>query len=135
MTPHRNATTGEVQWVADAATLGPGWDALPMTPSGQPDGWRWDAQAGAWAAQGPRRWRQVDFVRQLLTPAEVLAAETVVPDTPDRQLFRWANSVASRVDVVDLDNGNTIALMQLAVTVGVLTPARAARVLAGLPPE
>jgi hypothetical protein len=131
MMPFRNAS-GEIQFTDAPATLGPGWTALPATPNGLPDGWRWTG--AAWQPIGPRLWRQVEFVRRLLTPAEVLAAETVVPDTTERQLFRWANSVASRVDIVDLDNANTIALIQLAVAVGVLTPARAEQVLAGIEP-
>ncbi len=133
MTVWRHLASGELSQSAASPRPATDWEALPDPPA--ITGWAWDNAARAWVARGPRLWPQVEFARRLFLPAEIVAADLLPADTPERQLFRWANSVASRVAMVNLDDPNTAAFVALAVAVGVLTPARAARVLAGLEPE
>ena len=71
----------------------------------------------------------IDFVA-LWTPAETLA---VMQTTSPEMAVAWAMTLAS--PQIHLDNPLVLAGIALAESLDILTPARAARIRAGLPPE
>jgi hypothetical protein len=77
-----------------------------------------------------RRFTKAEFM-DLWTPAETVA----MMRSPDALLaYFWLRVLASDGDVTMLDS-RTVAGIAQAVTAGILTTARAARIRAGLPPE
>jgi hypothetical protein len=132
----RHTETGAVQIVDSLSGVGEGWEELPPPPA--LDGWRWDNDAEAWVAFGPRVWPLRLFLTVLLTPMEMVSIRTWQPagaPTPDDLTFIWAREVILTLDTVRLDDPNTTAALAMCEARGLLSEARVARILTGLPPE
>lgn len=135
----RHAETGEIQIMASAEAAdeqgyaAPDWQEIAVPPG---DGWRWDSAAETWLPPAPPRiWRPVDFLSALFTPAEVVALDMLPAEPPGAPALRYAVTLAKMVDRVNLDDPATAQLLAMCVAAGVLSEARAARILAALPPQ
>lgn len=129
----RHAENGEIQVVNSAEGYGEDWQEIALPPG---DGWRWDNAAETWLPPlPPRVWRPVDFLAGLFTPEEVVTLDMLPAVPPGAPALRYAVTLAKMVDMVSLDDPTTAQLLAMCVAAGVLSETRAARVLAGLPPE
>jgi hypothetical protein len=125
----RHLETGERQFVAslDGIDLEVWEETAEPVPA--------DLAARAWVVvdgelqPAPRSMPVIDFLL-LWTPAETLA---VMQTTSPMMAVAWSQTLAS--PRINLSDERVIAGAELAVSLGILTEARAARILAGLAPE
>jgi hypothetical protein len=129
----RHADSGEIQIVGSVDGYGEDWLEIAAPPA--VDGWRWNHETQAWQSPPPPRiWQPAAFMGTLFTPAEVVALDRLPADLPAAPALPYAVALAKLARVVNLDDPVTGQLLAMCVAAGVLTQARAARILAGLPP-
>ena len=137
----RNADSGEIQIMpsADVAAAqgyaAPDWVEIDTPPG---DGWTWNNATQAWVAPAPPRlWVLRLFFTTLFTPMEFLTIRQWQPagtPTADDLTFMWAREVILTLPVINLDDSNTTAALAMCQARSLLSEARVARILAGLPP-
>lgn len=126
----RRAADGETQIVASADGYDmEEWELLNVEPPEAPLAAARLLADGAWVPPPPpRRMTYIESLR-LLTTAEIRAAlESTIYDV------RFAVAMAQGAQFVDLDDPLFVLGLGAFVQHGILTAARAARVLTGLPP-
>lgn len=126
----KHKTTGEVQFVASLGGIDPGVWAVTAEPV--PGDLASKAYRGVAGVPVPVVSRRLSFLNYLLlwTPAEVAGVRAAASDD-----LQYLFELARAAPEIDLDAAPVIQGVTLAVQLEILTEARAARILAGLPPE
>lgn len=96
---------------------------------------RWDTSRRTFV-DAPREFELRRFLTELLTPMEFLTLRQWAPTgtpTPDDLTFMWAREIILTLPRINLDDPNTVAVLQMCVLRGLLTQSRAEQILAGLP--
>jgi hypothetical protein len=124
---------GAIQRIVDSAEFEDlaGLTALERdVPAGYPETWAWNAETLEFEPFTPPRWRTARQVFELFTADEQVAILTSgIAEVIGLVL---ALQMAERVDLDSTIHSQGVVLLS---GLGLLTPERAAQVLAGLPPE